>query len=102
MTNIALVPLEGLHELLMTTGHHPTGPPVVGGSPPQDLCLELGYAGDRHGPLPLCPLWCVSLGQALLDTRAVCAWRYPDCTNSKSHNCRTGEAGTARRLGGRG
>jgi hypothetical protein len=31
MTHMALVPLEGLHELLMTTGHHPTGPPVVGG-----------------------------------------------------------------------
>jgi hypothetical protein len=31
MTNIALVPLEGLHELLMTTGNHTLGPPVVGG-----------------------------------------------------------------------
>ncbi len=31
MTDIAFVPLEGLHELLMTTSHHPTGPPVVGG-----------------------------------------------------------------------
>jgi hypothetical protein len=49
MTNIALVPLEGLHELLMTTRQHSLGPPVVGGYPPQDLFLELGYAGDRHG-----------------------------------------------------
>jgi hypothetical protein len=31
MTHIALVPLEGLHEFLMTTGDHPPGPPVVGG-----------------------------------------------------------------------
>ena len=71
MTHLALVPLEGLHELLMTTGHHPTGPPVVGGSPPQDLFLELGDAGDRHGPLPLRPRWGVLLGQALLDTKDV-------------------------------
>src|SRR5512132_2110242 len=102
MTHIALVLLEGLHELLMTTRHHSLGPPVVGGYPPQDLFLELGYTCDRHDPLPLRPLWCVLLGQALLNTKAVCTWRYPDCTNSKSHNCRTGEAGTARRLGGRG
>ena len=71
MTDIALVPLEGLHELLMTTRHHPTGPPVVDGSPPQDLLLELGDTGDRHSPLPLRPLWCILLGQALLATKAV-------------------------------
>jgi len=62
MTTIALVPLKGLHELLMTTRNHSLGPPVVGGSPPQDLFLELGYAGERHGPLPLRPLLCVPLG----------------------------------------
>jgi hypothetical protein len=53
MTHMALVPLEGLHERLMTTGHHSTGPPVVGSSPLQALFLELGDAGDRPGPLPL-------------------------------------------------
>jgi hypothetical protein len=73
MTPIALVPLEGLHERLMTTRQHALGPPVVGGSPPQALLLARGYAGDRQGPLPLRPLWCVPLGEALLDTRAVCA-----------------------------
>jgi hypothetical protein len=38
MTDMARVPLEGLHELLMTTGPHPTGPPVVGGEP-RRICL---------------------------------------------------------------
>jgi len=31
MTHMAFVPLEGLHELLMTARHHSLGPPVVGG-----------------------------------------------------------------------
>jgi hypothetical protein len=61
MTHRALVPLEGRHELVMTPRQHALGPPVVSGSPPQDLLRELGSAGDRHGPLPRRPLWGVPL-----------------------------------------
>jgi hypothetical protein len=62
MADIAFVPLEGPHELLMTTGNHSLSPPVVSGKPLEDLFLELRYADTRHGPLPLRPLWCVPLG----------------------------------------
>jgi hypothetical protein len=37
----------------------------------ENLARFVGDAGDRHGPLPLRPLWCVLLGQALLDTQDV-------------------------------
>ena len=42
MTEVTVVRVEGTHQLLMTTGQHPTGPLVISHQPPQDLLLELG------------------------------------------------------------
>jgi hypothetical protein len=42
MTEVTFVRVEGTHQLLMTTSHHPTGPLVISHQPPQDLLLELG------------------------------------------------------------
>lgn len=42
MTEVPFVRVEGAHQLLMTTGDHPTGPLVISHQPPQDLLLELG------------------------------------------------------------
>ena len=42
MTEVPFVCVEGVHQLLMTTGDHPTGPLVISHQPPQDRFLELG------------------------------------------------------------
>jgi len=42
MTDIALVTLEGTHQVWMTAGDHPMRPLVISHQPPENLCLELG------------------------------------------------------------
>jgi hypothetical protein len=54
MTEVTVVRVEGTHQLLMTTGPHPTGPLVISHQPPQDLLLKLGEAGGGHGPPRFC------------------------------------------------
>jgi len=54
MTEVTVVRVESAHQLLRTTGDHPTGPVVISHQPPQDLLLELGEAGGGHGPPRFC------------------------------------------------
>ena len=42
MTGVTFVRVEGAHQLLMTTGEHPTGTLVIRHQPPPDLLLEPG------------------------------------------------------------